>query len=226
MTDHDESDESGDVFDRAETVLRQLTGDDRERLELPDDLWGRIEAEVAADVTSDVTSDNAAVIQLDRHRTPFARFALISAVAAAALLVIGGVVLVAQRDESDSMLVATAQLSYDPDRFDALGADAAANVSLVDDDGTLRVEIDRSDLPSPDGESADLELWLIEPDADGNPVDLVSLGLIDPGDPGDFTVPDDYDPDVFFVVDISVEPRDGDASHSGRSILRGPLVEA
>ena len=112
-----------------------------------------------------------------------------------------------------------------PTSFDELGSDAAARVSLIDDEGNLRVEIDESDLPSPSGESADLELWLIEPDADGNPAELVSLGLIDPDNPGDFEVPPTYDPDIFFVVDISVEPRDGNASHSGRSILRGPLTE-
>jgi len=141
------------------------------------------------------------------------------------VIIIGGIAVVAQRDDSGPTIVASADLAYDPVSFDQLGSDAAARVSLIDDDGTLRVEIDESELPSPTGESADLELWLIEPDADGNPADLVSLGLIDPDNPGDFEVPAAYDPDIYFVVDISVEPRDGNANHSGRSILRGPLTE-
>ena len=146
--------------------------------------------------------------------------------AAAALIILGSFAVVNQRNDGEPTIVASAELAYDAASFDEIGSDAAARVSLVDDDGTLRVEINESDLPSPTGESADLELWLIEPDADGNPADLVSLGLIDPDSPGDFEVPADYDPDVFFVVDISVEPRDGNASHSGRSILRGPLTES
>ena len=76
------------------------------------------------------------------------------------------------------------------------------------------------------GEDADLELWLIEPDADGSPAELVSLGVIDPDRPGDFAVPATTDPSVFSVVDISIEPRDGVPTHSGRSILRGPLINA
>lgn len=68
-------------------------------------------------------------------------------------------------------------------------------------------------------------MWLIRPDDEGNVADLVSLGVVDPADPGTLDVPAGYNPDVFFVVDISVEPRDGDPAHSGRSILRWPLNE-
>ena len=141
------------------------------------------------------------------------------------MIVIGGIAVLAQGDDRDPTVVASVELAYDAINFDELGADAAARVSLVDDNGTFRVEIDESELPSPDPGSADLELWLIEPDADGNTAELVSLGLIDPDNPGDFEVPAAYDPDIYFVVDISVEPRDGNADHSGRSILRGPLTE-
>jgi len=34
------------------------------------------------------------------------------------------------------------------------------------------------------------------------------------------------DPDVYSIVDIGIEPRDGDVAHSGRSILRGTLTDA
>ncbi len=79
----------------------------------------------------------------------------------------------------------------------------------------------RGGSPTPEA-GADLEVWLIRPDADGNVADLVSLGVVDPADPGSLDVPGGYVPDAYYVVDISVEPRDGDAGHSGRSILRGP----
>jgi anti-sigma-K factor RskA len=218
MTDHHEPDRTDSDVDRVETILRTMTHEDGELLELPDDLWAGIEAEL------DLADDRTNVVVLDRRRRFSPRMAAVSA-AAAAVIIIGGIAVVAQSGEEGPTLLAGAELAYDPVSFDELGADAAAHVSLVDDDGTLRVEIDESDLPRPSGESADLELWLIEPDADGNPTALVSLGLIDPDNPGDFEVPADYDPDVYFVVDISVEPRDGNAGHSGRSILRGPLTE-
>ena len=93
---------------------------------------------------------------------------------------------------------------------------------LVNDGGALRVEVDEADLPSVEGAGADLELWLIDPDPDGVPEDLVSLGPLDPVSPGPRTVPASIDPATFSVVDISVEPRDGDPTHSGRSILGEP----
>jgi hypothetical protein len=43
------------------------------------------------------------------------------------------------------------------------------------------------------------------------------------GPAGTFVVPADLDPDTYTVVDISIEPRDGDEAHSGRSVLRGEL---
>ncbi len=42
---------------------------------------------------------------------------------------------------------------------------------------------------------------------------------------GTFEVPDDVDLDRFDVVDVSVEPDDGDPTHSGASILRGDLTD-
>ena len=86
------------------------------------------------------------------------------------------------------------------------------------------IEFDSSDLLDALEEDADLELWLISLDADGAPADVVSLGVVDAGQPGRHSLPAGLDPEVHFVVDISIEPRDGDELHSGRSILRGALA--
>ncbi|MGF1598092.1 MAG: anti-sigma factor [Acidimicrobiales bacterium] len=65
------------------------------------------------------------------------------------------------------------------------------------------------------------ELWLL--DLDGSELrDLVSLGAI--GEDGTFEVPEGIDLDRFRVVDISIEPDDGDPTHSGDSILQGELA--
>ena len=106
--------------------------------------------------------------------------------------------------------------------FDALGTQARAGAELIADDSRRSIELVDAALPAPEA-GADLEVWLIQPDDEGGVADLVSLGVVDPADPGSLDVPVGYDPSTYFVVDISVEPRDGDAGHSGRSILRGPL---
>ncbi len=203
-----------------EVILRELSDADAELVAPPAGLWDRIQTEVA-------TSGGSNVVALDRRRRISLRMASLGAAAAAVVVIaVGSVVLLSQRDARSGTVVASAQLAYDPVNFDALGADSSATASLVNDNGAFTINLDESRLPDVAAEAADLELWLIEPDAQGNPVALVSLGLIDRLEPGVFTVPADYDPDVFYVVDISIEPRDGDATHSARSILRGPLTEA
>jgi hypothetical protein len=63
------------------------------------------------------------------------------------------------------------------------------------------------------------EVWLIRNDAAA----LISLGVLD-GDSGSFVIPDGVDLDEYSIVDISVEPVDGDPAHSGDSIVRGQLT--
>ena len=236
MTDHHEPSEGHPDSLEIERLLRDLEPKDAELLEVPADLFARIAAAVdmadqapgsiaRADHGAKVTvSSDDNVVALDSRWRLSGRARTISAIAAALVLVAGSVAVIAQRNDNSSSVVATANLAYDANTFDELGANAAASVTLIDDDGAFHLEIDGSTLPIPTDEPADLELWLIQPDADGNPANLVSLGPIDPDNLGDFVVPESHDPDIFFVVDISVEPRDGDATHSGRSILRGPLT--
>ncbi len=238
MPDHDQTDndqpdhnETGDI----EAVLREITPEDRDLVAPPDDVWDRIAAELSlGEAEGDAEADAGPVhlaeperladvvpIESKRRFTP----AVFVGAVAAAVVIVAGIVTGYLGGDDGAAVVANAELAYDAANFDELGAEAEARVSLVEDDGTFRIEIDEADLPTPSDEPADLELWLIEPDAEGNVADLVSLGLVDPSDPASFEVPADYDPDVYFVVDISVEPRDGVPTHSGRSILRGPLQQ-
>ncbi|HUW04350.1 MAG TPA: anti-sigma factor [Acidimicrobiales bacterium] len=220
MIDHHDS--PGDEFEEIASLLTELTPDDIDLLDPPDELWDLIEAEVSD--TPRAEQPLAPVVSLDARRRFPARTLMVGAVAAVAVLVVGFAL--GTRPAEGPTVVASAELTYDPANFDPLGSDAQAEVVLVDDGGTLRIDLEQSSLPRPADEDADLELWLIEPDADGNPAELVSLGLVDPDRPGDFAVPATTDPSVFSVVDISVEPRDGVPTHSGRSILRGSLTKA
>ncbi len=63
-----------------------------------------------------------------------------------------------------------------------------------------------------------LELWLIDPTV----TRLVSLGPLRTD--GIYDIPAGVDPAAFPIVDVSVEPVDGDPTHSGDSVLRGELT--
>ena len=101
-------------------------------------------------------------------------------------------------------------------------AEGQANGSATfvsDPDGEpAEIEVAISDL-DPSAPSEHYELWLLT-----SPNDLVSLGSFRVPDSGtaEFRVPVPVDPGEFQFVDISLEDNDGDASHSGRSILRAP----
>lgn len=201
-----------------EAMLRDIDGKDLELLDPPDEIWEGIEA------ATSMRQNGLETVVPTEFRWWAASRVLIGV--AAALIVVMVLVfgfLVSSDDGGEVLAAAT--LEYDPVNFDALGNAAAAEVELISNEGKLTINLVNARLPSP-GEGADLEVWLIRPDADGNVADLISLGVVDSADPGSLDVPPGHDPAVFHIVDISIEPRDGDASHSGRSILRGPLHNA
>ena len=211
------SDKYVDPADGAlESVLRDMGEEDLELLEPPDQVWEGIEAAIG------MREDAPAPVAILDSRRRRIRRVLVGIAAALVASVIGIGTFLALSDDSGELL-ATATLAYDPASFDALGSDARGAANLVSDDGKLTIDIVEADLPSP-GEGADLEVWLIRPDDGGNVGDLISLGVVDPADPGSLEIPPSHDPATYYVVDISIEPRDGDAGHSGRSILRGPLT--
>jgi hypothetical protein len=127
------------------------------------------------------------------------------AAAAAVVLVVG---LVAVVDEpSERNVLASAAL-------DRLGPAGTGDAELVDDDGDLVLQVTTDGLDAGDGF---LEVWVIDPDV----TKLVSLGPVRPD--GTYDLPPGLDPQEFPVVDVSVEPLDGDPTHSGDSVLRGVL---
>lgn len=94
------------------------------------------------------------------------------------------------------------------------GASGAAVVTQTAD-GERVVTIDLQSLSTGEGMR---EVWLLTPEVDG----LISLGLLE-GDSGRFVIPDGIDLGEYPIVDVSLEPVDGDPAHSGDSIVRGAL---
>ena len=212
-----------------EAMLRDLDASDLDLQDPPADVWAGIEQAIADEAATEqdptgepieeASQPGGNVVSLASRRNRF--LAPVLGIAAAAVLLIGGIVVI-NAQGSDAEVVASAVLAFD-DGFDQLGADAAATANLQDEDDAYQIALDDAELPDPSGEDADLELWLIEVGADGGIVDLVSLGIVDDPDQT-FEVPADIDPAAYSVVDISVEPHDGNHDHSGRSILRGQLT--
>ena len=194
-----------------ESLLAELEPADLEFAPVPDDVWAGIEEQLLADEPAE-----ASVVAFRSRRR---RGAWVILAAAAVILLAVPIVIVATGGGSDTEVLSAAALTYDPTAFDPRGADARAVAELVERDGRYEIRLVDAQLPAIDGE--DLELWLIEPDDAGQPVDVASVARI--GDDGTYAVPAGLDPISHFVVDISIEPRDGDAAHSGKSILRGAL---
>ena len=203
-----------DIDPEIESLLSELDMSDLHPIAPPPDIWAGIERQMA--------DEPAPVIDLASRRGLRRSAPLLLGIAAALVFVVVGVTVVMNRT-ADETVLASAELTYDAEAFDPLGADAAATARLVERDGGFEIVLDDANFPAVD-EDADLELWLIETDDSGTIVDVAPVGLVSGA--GSYAVPASLDVTTHRIVDISVEPRDGDEAHSGRSILRGALTEA
>lgn len=152
--------------------------------------------------------------ELAQRRSRRSRLGLAALTAAAVVLGIavgaaGAVLLTGDDDEVPATVVAEAQLA-------ALPEHEGTGEASVRGGGDQRVlELDVSDLSKGSGF---YEVWLL----DENGERLVSLGLLE-GTHGTFPIPAAVDVAEFPVVDVSIEPADGDPAHSGDSVVRGVL---
>ncbi|MGI9604933.1 MAG: anti-sigma factor [Acidimicrobiales bacterium] len=185
-------------------IAGQIAAEDRVRHEPPAIVWEAISVDATAPgAVVDITRARR------RRRSPGRRNGLrLAAAAAAVIAVVVGTSLFTRQDPT---LVATATNRDLPEQFD--GELTATTRNQVDQVG-LALDFSAS-LPT----AEPIEIWLLRPDLS----DMVSLGVID-DTVGWVPVPDDIDLSEFSVVDVSLEPDDGDPTHSGRSILRGSLV--
>ena len=183
--------------------LRDLAG----RLQLeettweqpPGDLWDRIAGEVAA--------SPAEVAPIERARRRRRPPLWVLGAAAAAVLAVVGVAVAVDRTDEPSVVASTS--------LERLGPQGSGDAELLDEDGDLVLHVDTEGL---DPGAGFLEVWVIDPEV----TKLVSLGPSRPD--GNYDLPPGLDPEQFPVVDVSVEPLDGNPAHSGESALRGTLT--
>lgn len=133
-------------------------------------------------------------------------------------LAVGGVVVASVQDDPapeeqppEEIVVASTELEPLPDWGDSLGR---AEVVVTDAGEDLLVEVVVAEADA-DGFR---EVWLIDENVEG----MISLGVLD-GDTGEFPIPAGLDLAEFPIVDVSLEPFDGEPRHSGNSIVRGVL---
>ena len=209
----DRPDEQFDDADMAQLgdLVRRAGSDEIGWEPPPAGLWDRIAASldapaaaVAEPLPADEPATGANVVPIGHRRRSW----WIGVAAAAAVVAIGVTAALALgRDGGDGQVVSAVEL-------ERLGPSGSGRAELVDEDGNFQLRVDTAELDAGDGY---LELWLIDPSV----TRLVSLGPLRPD--GVYDVPTGVDPADFPIVDVSVEPVDGDPTHSGESVLRGEL---
>ena len=215
---------------RIGAAARALDDEDRDLEEPPPDLWAGIAARIAAqdepgddpDVVAPVVPlgarpgpapEAAAPRQIPaRRRGPGRLGWAIGAAAAAVLVVVAAAVVVTRDGDDGDAPVASAELEPLPDAVPGTTPGAAA---VVGRDGAEELEIDAT---IPDADDGFYEVWLIDTAVEG----MVSLGPL--RSDGRYPIPTGVDVRSFPVVDVSIEPPDGDPTHSGVSVLRGTLA--
>lgn len=210
------------VWDRIAEAVDGAENEPEQPADPPAGLWDRIAAEVGlpddgseagATPPDGGTPPSLTVLPT---RPPRRRLPLLIAAAALVALGLGAALVLALQGEGDPATeqVAQATLSGSDLQPGSAGSGSAELVQRGDD---WEVQIDAEGLPALD-DGMYYEAWLLSAGGD----EVQSLGTID--STGTFQVPPGLAIDDYPLVDISIEPIDGDPGHSSESVLRGRLT--
>lgn len=94
---------------------------------------------------------------------------------------------------------------------------AAGSARLGDAGGHWSLDITVHGLPRTSGY---FEVWLMDRDHKK----LISMGVLGPDGHATLPVPANVDLRQYALVDVSIQPYDGSPAHSGKSVVRGPLL--
>lgn len=188
----------------------------------PADMWERIATEVGdqparpsggrdarvVPITATANTSTAPISSPARRRPPSWVVAAMAAAAAVVVVVAGA--LVWSAGSETPVVVAQTQL-------ERLGDAGDGHAELVERrDGGFELRVSTASLVVEPG--AFVEVWVINPDV----TEMVSLGPL--RSDGRHELPAGLDPAGFPIVDLSIEPFDGNPTHSGKSVLRGQLT--
>jgi anti-sigma-K factor RskA len=200
--------------------LRTVAGIGRETQDVrdlpapPEHVWHMINADVG-------TAETKPRPGLRRRRGPIWRATAVIA-AATALFAVVLVVFLVRRESATQAACTLGTFRLTP--LAGAPGGVSATACLVDDEGERKLHIAASGLPTvTDGF---YEVWLIDPSSLRTPstVRMVTVGSLGTRPTEDFPLPPSLDLRRYSLVDVSAEPDDGNAAHSGHSLLRGTLV--
>jgi hypothetical protein len=171
----------------------------------PPRVWDAIAAATGVSTAPREEPASAEVVALPVRRRPRRWLPLAAAVLVGGVVGAGAVTL----NRNDGSVVAETALS-------PLAADdASGRAEVRQRDGLRSLQVDLKAPPLRDGY---YEVWVMQPDA----VRMVPVGVVHRGDTV-LPLPDGLDLGAYPLVDISVEPLDGNPAHSGLSVARGQL---
>jgi anti-sigma-K factor RskA len=179
----------------------------------PEHVWHMINADVG-------TAETPRRPEQRRRRGPTWRTTALIA-AAAALIAVVFTLFVVRRAPAPQAACTGAAVRLTP--LPGAPSGASATACLLTENGERKLRIAASGLPA----TADgfYEVWLIDPSSLPTPlsVRMATVGTMGTTSSEDFTLPPAVDLKRYSVVDLSAEPNDGNAAHSGHSLLRGTL---
>jgi anti-sigma-K factor RskA len=186
----------------------------------PSRVWQAIEADVVRRNGSATTVPGTDPVarrngsSSRRRRGPGRRWrSPVLAAAAAAIVAVAGTVTVIEvlQRQPDTKTIASASLKPLP----SVPAAAHGIARVLADD---EMQIDVRNLPLTTGFH---EVWLINPEDTSR---MVALGNLTDKADAVLPIPPGTDLNLYRLVDVSDEPHDGNAAHSGHSLLRGVLT--
>jgi anti-sigma-K factor RskA len=177
----------------------------------PEQIWHRIEADIAGRPAPVVTELAERPARVRRSRPRW--LVPVLAAAAAAVLAVAGTVTVDRFVRRTPAETVTARATLSP--LPTVPGAAGGSVRVLSD-GEMRIVV--QNLPLTTGFH---EVWLIDPD---DPTKMVAIGNLSDKTDAVLPVPPGIDMNRYRLVDVSDEPHDGDTAHSGRSLLRGTLT--
>ncbi|WP_347754239.1 anti-sigma factor [Agrococcus sp. ProA11] len=191
----------------------------------PAGIWDRIAAEITDDgalASSPATATlapapapapRASAHVARRRRRRFSTGALLAACAASAAVAASVAVLLIGQLGGIPRSTDVANAVLDP--LESTVSVAPARAEVIERDGQRLLVVDVESLPQVDGY---LDVWLLDTQAQ----QMVSLGVMD-AESTQLSLPPGLDLATYPIVDVSIEPFDGDPTHSGNSIWRGAL---
>jgi len=210
-------------------MARTVTDEDRNLRQPPPDIWDGIRRTVLDERVVPFPIDRLRPLEStkaqeppsdtapepDRPRLEVTPRHMILAIAAAMTVMLASAAWLSQTSPTDEIAtVASAVITNTglPVAFDQQG-----DATVVAEGDQLYLDLVLPTMPDLEDENGYYELWLIDNEVN----DMVSLGAVQGSTR--IALPDGVDLEVLPIVDVSVESVDGDATHSGQSVLRGVL---